>query len=425
MRSRLLVVVLLVFLSSCAQKTQEEKSNPLLSIQLVDRHGFSETISAKERLSQYQNVDFFSPQSYQKVLRIYGRDSQGRTHSQLTNYHPNGQVSNFLEVVDGRAHGIYREWYENGQLKLEATVIEGVADLSFIAQSSWLFEGKSQVWDDQGKCLAEIQYSKGALDGISKYYYSSGQLHKEIPYVQDEIEGVMSVYAADGTLREQIHYEKGLKQGEAIGLWGPEKIQYRETYEKDLLQKGVYFAEDGKQLSEVVNGSGKQAIFLLSDLRSVVEINKGAPNGLIQIFQDGGVLEREYSVRDGRKTGEETEFYPQNEEGKIVPRLLVTWHEDTLHGLVKTWYETGVMESQRELSANKKQGLSFAWYRDGSLMLNEEYDNDKLIKGTYFKKGEKLPTSKIDDGTGTATLYDSWGKFLKKVNYEKGKPVFD
>lgn len=425
MKKLFVVCAALILLSACSHKTSQEKENPLLSIQLVDRHGFSETVSAKERLSQYQNVDFLSPQPYQKILRVYGRDSQGRTHSQLTNYHPNGQVSHFLEVVDGRAHGLYREWYENGQLKIEASVIEGVADLSFIAQSSWLFDGKSQVWDEQGKCIAEISYSKGALEGSSKYFYPNGMLQKEIPYVQDEINGMVITYALDGTIQEKIFYEKGLKEGQAEAFWSPERIQYQETYEKDILKSGIYFTANGEKLTEVVAGEGKQALFDNDVLRSLVEIHKGSPNGLIQVFEKGGALEREYSVKDGKKCGEETEYYPPNEEGKALPRLLVTWHNDMLHGLVKTWYDTGSVESQREISANKKHGMSFAWYREGSLMLNEEYDNDKLVKGSYFKKGEKHPTSKIDEGSGMATLYDAEGKFLKKVTYERGKPLLE
>ena len=416
---------LLILLSACSHKTPEEKSQPLLSIQLVDRHGFSETVSAKERLAQYQNVDFFSPQPFQKILRIYGRDDQGRTHSQLTNYHSNGQVSHFIEIVDGRAHGLYREWYENGQLKIEATVIEGVADLSYIAQSSWLFDGKSQVWDEQGKCLAEILYSKGVLEGVSKYYYPSGQLQKEIPYMKDQVVGIVTVYAEDGSLQERLQFEKGLKEGIAEGFWAADQIKYKETYVQNQLKDAVYFDRTGMKVAEILAGEGKQALFNETTLHSLIEVHHGEADGMIQVFENNGALQREYLVKEGQKSGEEIEYYPPNKEGKALPKLLVTWQDDLLHGLVKTWYDNGTVESQRELSANKRHGMSFAWYRDGSLMLNEEYDNDKLLKGTYFKRGEKLPTSKIDDGEGIATLYDPHGKFLKKVNYDKGKPLLN
>ena len=93
--------------------------------------------------------------------------------------------------------------------------------------------------------------------------------------------------------------------------------------------------------------------------------------------------------------------------------------------MVKTWYEDGAVESQKEMSHNKKQGLSFAWYPDGSLMLMEEYDHDRLMKGSYFKKGDKQVTSQIENGKGVATLFDAGGHFLQKISYESGQPSLD
>jgi antitoxin component YwqK of YwqJK toxin-antitoxin module len=67
--------------------------------------------------------------------------------------------------------------------------------------------------------------------------------------------------------------------------------------------------------------------------------------------------------------------------------------------------------------------MGFAWYRDGSLMLIEEYESDVLIKGSYYKKGDTDTISSIENGQGFATLYDSEGKFLKKISYLKGRPI--
>jgi antitoxin component YwqK of YwqJK toxin-antitoxin module len=80
------------------------------------------------------------------------------------------------------------------------------------------------------------------------------------------------------------------------------------------------------------------------------------------------------------------------------------------------------MESQREINNNKKQGSSFAWYKNGNLMLVEEYENDLLIKGSYYKRGDNKAVSKVESGKGVASLYTSEGIFFKKVSYEKGKP---
>ncbi|MDB6080760.1 MAG: hypothetical protein JWO53_32, partial [Chlamydiia bacterium] len=42
---------------------------PLISVNVIDRNGLSETIGSKDRLKQYENINFLTSQSYQKVLR--------------------------------------------------------------------------------------------------------------------------------------------------------------------------------------------------------------------------------------------------------------------------------------------------------------------------------------------------------------------
>ena len=99
------------------------------------------------------------------------------------------------------------------------------------------------------------------------------------------------------------------------------------------------------------------------------------------------------------------------------------WDEDIIHGIVKTWYDNGQLESQKEITKNNKNGTSCSWYRDGSLMLIEEYENNILLKGSYYKSNHPEPISTIFDGNGIATLYNSDGTFLRKVRYQKGLPT--
>ena len=97
--------VIFLLLTGCISHGTVPKENTLLSIQLLDRNGFSETISTKERLALHAQTDFLIPQPYQKVIRIFGRDRAGKSHSKITTYHSNGFIWQYLESVDGRAHG--------------------------------------------------------------------------------------------------------------------------------------------------------------------------------------------------------------------------------------------------------------------------------------------------------------------------------
>lgn len=413
-----------IILCGCLSKTSDQ-SHSIVSMQIIDRNGFTETISNKERLSSYQGTDFLKPQPYQKVLRVYGRNLEGQSTSKITSYHDNGLPWQYLEVVDGRAHGIYREWFPNGQLKLEAYVIEGIADIHELAQATWVFEGESKAWDDEGHLVAEFFYEKGLLHTSSRYYFPDGKLHKIIPYDQGEIHGVAQAFNEQGELVEEISYVRGEKQGDALSYWNLKELRSKETYERDTLQNAVYYDASGRLVAEVKDGQGKAAQFKEKTLYQLTCYTNGVPEGDVQIFYPNGTLHLSYFIKNGKKAGEEWEYYPSQEGKSLSPKLCLHWHDDRIEGQVKTWYPNGQLESQREMSGNKKQGISFAWYKNGDLMLMEEYANDLLIKGSYYKKGNKKTVSKIEGGKGIATLYTADGLFLKKISYEKGKPYLN
>ena len=472
--------LLLILFSSC-HRAPSDQSDQIVSMQLIDKNGFTETISIKDRLTPYQSVDFLSPQPYQKVLRVYGRNTAGQSSSKISSYHPNGHIWQLLDVVDGRAHGTYLEWYANGQLRIQSSIIEGLADINDLAQTSWVFDGTSQVWDEQGNLLAKIHYSKGLLHAPSVYYHANGQISQLIPYDQDNIHGESMTYDIEGNILEKIPYTQGQKQGTARGYWSAEiksRLQnsgtqqnrpfealsapassptlsgmvssagdgqpllssqstsksstflgtgvlqpaleaYEEIYDKGLLLSATYYDPLGGKIGEIVNGNGMKPEFEQERLAMRMEFQKGVQQGLVEEYLPDNSLHCSYHILDGKKHGEEWEYYPSS----TTPKLNLQWHEDQIEGQVKTWYENGTLESQREIHQQKKQGLCFAWYKNGDIMLVEEYANDLLIKGSYFKKGDKKVVSKIEDGNGSATLYTSEGIFWKKIPYEKGRPM--
>jgi antitoxin component YwqK of YwqJK toxin-antitoxin module len=418
-----ILIIALILLASCASKAKDE-SHSIVSMQLIDRNGFSETISSKDRLNSHQKTDFARPQPYKKILRVFGKNLEGKSSSKISTYHDNGQLNEYLEVVDGRAHGVFREYYSNGQQKIEGEVIEGVADISDLSKASWHFNGKTTVWEENGTLIAEIFYDRGALQGTSLYYHPNGQLSKSIPYHQNEIEGTYLEYDVDGFPIRKALYIKGLIEGKAEGFWKEGHIAFLEEYEKGLLQSATYYSPSGEKVSEVKEGTGSQAQFQNGQLRTLISYLHGSPEGIVQLFTPDGNLEQSYHIKEGQKNGEELQYYPvKMTEGKLQPKLSLFWQEDALQGVVKTWYKEGAVESQREMDKNKKHGLSFAYYPNGDLMLMEEYDHDQLLRGSYFQKGDKTPKSKVENGNGTVSLFTPEGYFLKKIIYEKGLPL--
>jgi len=398
----------------------------LVCINIVDQDGLSETIGNQERLSQYEDVDWLANHPYQKVMRIYGRDQKGNMGAYITSYHENGQVKQYLEVMNGRASGAYREWYENGQLKVETAIVGGEADITIPAEKTWLFNGCNRAWDDEGRLVAEVQYSKGDLEGISTYFHNNGNVWKKVPFHKNEIHGVSEIYLQDGTLLQATQYCNGKRHGQAYRYWNGQKIAADEMFDSDLLVWGRYYDQCGKIVSQVSEGTGYRVLFGRNRVGELHEYHNGVQDGEVKIYDENGTLASIHHIKNGIKHGEEVEYYPlRHGETHLIPMLSVNWYEGKVQGSSKTWYRSGVQESQREMSNNKKNGISTAWYKDGSIMMIEEYEHNKLVKGEYYQRNEKSPISRLENGEGTAMLYDGEGNFLNKVIYYSGKPMLD
>lgn len=405
--------------SGCSFSPDQVDSGKITSINIIDHNGMSETINSKDRLNAFENTDFLSPQPYQKVLRVFGRGKNGEIHSCITSYHPNGQIKQYLEAVNNRAFGDYREWYPNGKLKVEARIIGGTPDINTHAEQSWLFDGVNRAWDENGKLIAEIHYAKGELQGDTLYYHPNGQIWKIAPYEKNRLHGTQKIFLENGELFQTISYQDGTKNGIAFRYWNSAQVAYQELYEKGHLMQGLYHSPEGIRISSVQGGNGFRAIFGKKGLQELQEYQNGVQDGCVKVFGEEQNLLSTYSIKKGEKQGEEIDYFPST----LQPKLLLTWNEGVLQGPVKTWYENGQMESQREMSGNQKHGYLTAWYRNGALMLVEEYDTGKLIKGEYYRLGEKIATSQIEKGKGIATLFNAEGNFSKKVHYQDGKPV--
>ena len=394
-------------------------TDQVTSINIIDRNGISETISSKERLVAYQKKDFLAPQPYQKVMRVYGRTKSGDVSAQITSYHPNGQIKQYLEAVNSRAYGVYREWFQNGQQKIDALVIGGVADLNTQAEEDWLFDGTTLAWDEEGHLAAKIFYAKGELDGTSEYYHPNGKVWKLSPYEKGNLEGTQKIFLNDGALFQTTDYHEGQKSGTSVRYWDLAHIAYHEKYSEGKLLDASYYDQKGKSLAQITHGNGLKAIFNKKNLDRLETFCKGVQEGPVNVFNEEGVLLRTYTIVNGEKQGEEIDFFPEAQK----PKLLLAWCDGLLHGTMKSWYENGQLESQREMSQNKKCGLLTAWYESGALMLLEEYDQDTLVKGEYYREGEKEPVTRVENGSGIATLFSADGCLSHRVPYDQGKPL--
>lgn len=418
-------ILLAVLAAACTHSFYmvDPETPHLTCVSLVDNEGLTESVRTQDRLKKYEGVDFLKAQPYQKILRVFNRDAHGNARSILTLYHPNGLPKQYLEALNNQASGTYREWFPNGVLKVEATIIGGSPEINTAAEKTWLFDGLASAWDEDGHLAAEIQYVKGELSGQTTHYHSNGQIWKEIPYVNNRVNGTYNIYLENGDLLQKSDYQHSVKHGPAIRYWGDGSIASEEDYEQGRLINGFYYAANGDLVAKIENGDGIRATFGKDSISELQEYKDGLLDGKVQVFARSGQLVRLYHMKDNLNHGEEMHYYPpKSDKLQAFPKLSISWYQGKVQGVVKSWYDNGVMESQREMSENNKNGLATAWYRDGQLMMIEEYDQGKLKRGDYYQRSEKLPISQVTNGKGLVTLHDSEGNFLRKLNYESGKP---
>lgn len=389
----------------------------LVCVQIIDRNNLTKTVSHEERLGHFNKVDFTAPQPYKQVVRVYSNKETNQKNSKITSYHPNGSLWQYLEVIDTRAYGQYKEYWPNGKLSMHAYVIGGPASLAREDQKKWLFDGETMAYDEDGNLIGRFVYLKGILEKEGFHYYPTGKIKKQIPYLHGEIEGEEITYFKNGQIKSKITFQQSQKEGPAFSYFKNGKIKLKESYQKNNLLDGYYFNEKQELISSVTDGKGFKSFIKNKQLKQQVEYLDGKPFGLVKLFGLQEKLIRIYHQNNGKKEGEEIEFYQENQ-----PKISLQWADDQIQGVVKTWHENGQMASLAEWQGNKKNGLSSAWYEDGSLMLVEEYENNQIQKGQYYKKGEKKPVSTIVEGKGSATLFDKHGNFLKKITYVQGQP---
>jgi antitoxin component YwqK of YwqJK toxin-antitoxin module len=416
MKSPYLIALSLSLILASCHSAQAQLSR----VFLVDTQGFSQTVTTPSSLERYEKVDFLSPQPYQKVMRTW--QSKGvNEKSVLTSYYPSGQPMQYLEGQGGRALGLYKEWHENGRLKIQVSVSGGKFDLGPAAEPTWIFDGMSVAFDDEGRKQAEIPYMKGMKEGEAVFFHSNGTIAQKLPYQKDLLEGVYKSWYESGALFREARYDKDLLEGKSVAYWPEGKLQSAEIYAKDNLLEGTYFNSKGQKVAEVSAGKGMRALFAGENLEEMQTIENGQVQGWVGYFDEQGQLWHEIHIKESMKEGMETFFYP-SKEGKPLPKITMQWSAGVLHGMVRTWFASGQLESERQIVQEKPHGPYIAYYPDGSLRALEEYNKGKLVDGKYFAFGNAQTVSRVIEGQGTATLFDNQGRMIKEVIYRDGEP---
>lgn len=417
-----ILLIFLFFFSGC-QNSVSSKARPvkIATIKIVDRNGFDETLSTPDRLEMFSKSNFLNPQPYESVLRVFERDARGDIYAVLTTYHENGNIASLFSMRNGRAYGPYKEWHTTGALRLDTFLVGGDPETSEMARRTWVFDGISCVYSEEGALIKEVPYDKGKIEGLERTFSSKGILLEEAYYANDLLEGTARIYYPCGALFEEKRYTRGLLDGFWRQYDRRGRVYAEEFFEEGLLKQGTYQVKEFISYPVgVIEGQGLRCVFGENGYLEVCQVVNGRQEGRVDIWERGQLVARYFVDRDLEKQGEELLFYADGE-----PLLSIHWVNGSIQGEVKTWYPGGMKESRREYFENELEGISSAWYPHGGLMLLEEYEKGVLVTGRYYRMDDPTPCSTVINGSGTATIFDKEGHLLKKIPYEEGRVIIE
>ena len=72
----------------------------------------------------------------------------------------------------------------------------------------------------------------------------------------------------------------------------------------------------------------------------------GIVEGKITLFDEQGHVHNVYHLKEGKKEGAEWVYFPGPNQ---KPKLYMEWKGDVMSGMARSYYETGAVESEREM----------------------------------------------------------------------------
>jgi antitoxin component YwqK of YwqJK toxin-antitoxin module len=322
--------------------------------------------------------------------------------------------------------------------------------------------GKYQIIYSGGSYVV-FYLNVGYLDGMYEHFDSDNVLIETGTYSQSKRQGIWESYSnqqGDSYLYQTTEFDNGMKNGKMSILnrdKTPELIRY---YEDDIPVAEEMYDSHG---SEVYKGpldkygkkEGKWVYFKNDKILSFAHFKNGLKHGesvsyynngqisaegkyvndnnvgLFKSYYINGQLEeqKEYDA-DGNRTGDTYQYYPN---GKYQATYIYNQKEGSKR--ISKFYENGNIQCEENyliVGSNRiKQGKHLAYFEDGTLEKEENYENN-LLSGDYnlfFEDGSVRMQMhyEIIDGKSVKDKalieYNRSKQLWKSENYNKG--VFD
>jgi len=336
---------------------------------------------------------------------------QGRRSGYVTYWRDNGSSRESLR--DEKRHGEQRQ-LENGKLKSLALYTDGerIWEKTYFPSgkletySRKLTQGSAQLRlheDDKVyslSCSAELKDDEvlrtrcGFAGAVTiSIYDGTGKVSRIVTFkdglIQKEAAGD-STYARGS----EVAYKNGKKQGEERVLDKGGKLKVSITWAEDVKDgKELHYADDGKKVvSELLWKKG--------ELQQLTERYLNGNTKLQMIHETPRKLQRRMYWDTGKLSGEGTLVLAASARPGLDYRGKA-WLEEGVH---KTYFESGLLESETSFHEGKRQGARKTWWENGKPQVVEEYVEDRRTKARSWDKDGKLVLDEEYEADGSRKL---------------------
>lgn len=302
-------------------------------------------------------------------------------------------ISDITRVNLGDGRWLHRELESAIPLEGQHRIIDGYRSEYIDAVfSGGLYDG---AWESYkyNVLVEKGSYSGGRKNGMFTKYTASGKLDSETPYTYGRVDGVVKTYYIDGSLQK----EKGWKNGSEHG---PDRAwKYGET-EPTHDWNFTDGAKDGRQFTRVRSNQ--------SEYFQVEYYKNGVLSGEYSETWANGNIRKKGSYENGKAVGV---WVSHRLDGKQDGYM--TFREGLKHGLGKTFFDDGTVESTTEWANDKREGVERRF----------DYESGELSSEFRYSDGERhgAYTRRYSDGTVTEGIYDKGVEIERKQYHSNGQ----
>lgn len=257
---------------------------------------------------------------------------------------------------------------------------------------------KSSYSQKEAQVKNKLSYKKGRLDGDQLVYYKNGNLKSKINFKNGELDGKLLSYYIDEKSKDNLNYKLGYLEGK--------QTSYYETGEL------FYAGEINSGKGEVSFYTDEGALWYKENFINVKEIainKKTLKDGL---KKKGKILYN--AAGDAPFNGIYIDYHDRVEKYKdgIMFKSKAYYPNGTLRYVTRydkkgnkegkqvIYFENGKISNELNFKNDRFHGVQKRFYKNGSLMLVEEYGGDY---------GKKIGTSKI---------YNDKNELIKEVEQQ-------